>query len=314
MCALAYQPEDVTAWRPYMSIRPPGGEDRKPKRKPVVMGRHCARSMIPTSETATYSASTRSQRTGAGSTVRPQNTLAPQGETGGHMAIKQSDDTSRAVLEWVPDEDAGDVFSHEVLAEDEGTAELIVAAIERTDPTVLAICERGQREHTLSLEPGATVPEFDKLDPATDEAAAEVAEEKAKLVEEIAAILEDDNADWQRKVSASASADDVATVQIALSRESIPAEELWALLQRYEFNHQLSSAIFERARELYPGDPVFMTVTLVHDIRHGAETAGTCINARYNPKASPLYKSEEVGAKRIAAKVLSAYHRLGYDA
>lgn len=115
------------------------------------------------------------------------------------------------------------------------------------DRDVAAIAAASQANYRANAEAGSTIPTFGRFDTADEGASGQRARRVEQALANIDSIIDRAHSAHLARISASASADDVATVQLALGRESVSADELQALYDRHKGNHQLASAIVERA-------------------------------------------------------------------
>jgi hypothetical protein len=123
----------------------------------------------------------------------------------------------------------------------------IEAAIERCDKEVESIALASQRQAKQSMKSGTYVPDYHRYQTADDFSEAKKREAIADCYAAICDAIDKEVATIGRKMSTPASADDVATVQLALARKNISPDELVALYNRYGGNYQLAKAIEERA-------------------------------------------------------------------
>lgn len=105
------------------------------------------------------------------------------------------------------------------------------------------IAEDSQRDYRLSLKPGDRIAEYGPLDILTDEGRAEKSARLKSATANINAIIDAERANLETLMTEPATADEVATVSLALSREGITEEELRVLYKRYMGNYQLAIAI-----------------------------------------------------------------------
>lgn len=129
----------------------------------------------------------------------------------------------------------------------DGIASSIEGEISSLDSTARSIAQASQARYRASMEPGQTLPDFGEFTAADEDAKQGMRDAEGAAYQEIVGIIDRALAADRKDMSAPASADDVATVQLALSRDRIDAEELAALHERYGSNYQLGTAIRERA-------------------------------------------------------------------
>lgn len=131
--------------------------------------------------------------------------------------------------------------------DDSKLVQAIAEDVEALDGKVLRIAADSQRRYRLNAEPGTVMHSFAENEPADEDGRIAIAEACRDAYAEIMEDVDRHLAAANRTMSAPASADDVATVTFALSREGITRDELQALLDRYKGNFQLASGICERA-------------------------------------------------------------------
>lgn len=164
--------------------------------------------------------------------------------------------------------------------DDQTLARDISIDVEQLDNTVRGIAAASHQRYRMSAAPGTVVPDFGEYEPADEDARAQIAAACSDAYAEIMEDVDRHISAAHRTMSEPASADDVATVTFALSREGITGDELQALLDRYKGNYQLASGIVERAH-----------------------AAG--VRLRDEPEGLRVYRSD---ADRAAARVLQRYN------
>ncbi len=125
----------------------------------------------------------------------------------------------------------------------------IVSKISRLDEEVESIATASQKRYKEMMKPDAVVPRFRPYQAADKDAEEEVKSRQNACIEEIANTIRSIEATSRAARTAPASADEVATVQLALSRKYITHDELSELYDRYKHNYQLAQAISDRAEE-----------------------------------------------------------------
>lgn len=123
----------------------------------------------------------------------------------------------------------------------------IETELEHLDTKARTIASDSQRRYRLSMDAGQAMPTFGDYSLADDRSRKEMRDAEREAFNEIMSVIDRALAADRRSMSAPANANDVATVQLALSRENIDEEELRALYERYGSNYQLATAIRERA-------------------------------------------------------------------
>jgi len=150
--------------------------------------------------------------------------------------------------------------------------------ITRCDADVEGIAAKSQSRAKLGLGSGERVPDYRRFDAVGDYAAARMRARIDVAYDEICNIIDADYARVSRTMSAPASADDVATVQFALSRDDLTADELRALHGRYSSNYQLAKAIEGRAFK----DGVDVPLTVITADADAAKLAARSLYSRYD--------------------------------
>lgn len=123
----------------------------------------------------------------------------------------------------------------------------ISAAVARCDSDVEGIALASQYAARHGLKSGSVVPSYGRFEAVGDAARASRTAAIDRCYADVCRIIDREKAKADAAMSAPASADDVATVTLALSRESIGADELRALHARYAGSYQLARKIEERA-------------------------------------------------------------------
>lgn len=123
----------------------------------------------------------------------------------------------------------------------------IKSIIEEANADIAGLAKASQKHYLAGLQPGEIVPEFEEFDVVGEEAGKAKHDIVSGMKMRIYDVLDEARAQHLASMTASASADDVATVQLALSRDNIDAEELQLLYDKFGSNYQLGQAIRERA-------------------------------------------------------------------
>lgn len=123
----------------------------------------------------------------------------------------------------------------------------IASDVQALDNQVRGIAAASQRRYRMGIPAGQTVREFGEYDVTDDDGRAEVRAACQSAYDEIVGDIDRHISAANRTMSTPASADDVATVSFALSRENITADELQGLLDAHRGNYQLAAGITERA-------------------------------------------------------------------
>ena len=155
--------------------------------------------------------------------------------------------------------------------------------ITRCDADVEGIAAASQSRAKSGLGSGERVPAWRRFDAVGDYAAARMRARIDVAYDEICNIIDADYARASRTMSAPASADDVATVQFALSRDDLTADELRALHGRYGSNYQLAKAIEGRAFKDGIAD---MPTTIITADADAAKHAARSLYTRYEDAAT----------------------------
>lgn len=126
----------------------------------------------------------------------------------------------------------------------------IAEVVRDLDGDVRKIAQRSQATYRSNMKAGESLPKFGDYSPADDDAAREIMEADKAAYRDVMDVVDFHVSSIMRSMSDPATAGEVATVSLALSRKNIDKDELQALLDRYGHNYTLASAITERAREL----------------------------------------------------------------
>lgn len=173
----------------------------------------------------------------------------------------------------------------------------IEQAIRTCDIEMERTAKISQSMHRERMKPGESVPTWGRFSIAADDTLAASRKKHAQDTcrAAIYAAIDAEAAKVRRDMSASASADDVATVQFALSRDGITADELRALHEKFAGNHTLARAIEERARRAHVDIP---TAAISPADVDAAKSKVNKLLRQYEPGNSPL--PPEVWADSIA--------------
>ena len=150
--------------------------------------------------------------------------------------------------------------------------------IARCDADVENIAATSQVRAKSGLRSGERVPGYRRFDAVGDDAAARMRARIDVAYDEICNAIDADYARVSRTMSAPASADDVATVTLALQRDDLTADELRALHGRYGGNYQLAKAIEGRALK----DGVDVPLTVITADADAAKLAARSLYSRYD--------------------------------
>lgn len=137
---------------------------------------------------------------------------------------------------------------------DENFAQLtesIEYEIARFDTRAAEIARASQSRYRMGMEAGQTMPDFGEYSVPDDAGREQMQAARAEATAAIVGTIDARIASDRRRRTAPASADEVATVTLACSRESIGEDELVALFERYGSNYQLGAAIVERAAKAH---------------------------------------------------------------
>lgn len=173
-------------------------------------------------------------------------------------------------------------------------------AIANCDADAQGIAARSQEAARQTMRPGQRVPQFKPYDVADERGAAAMKERVSTCYRDVCKIIDAAKGDAGRRMSAPATADEVATVQFALAREGITGEELAALHDRYGGNYQLARAIEEKAAQV--GSPLATSSTATADADAAKEKAARILS-RY-------MRSNVTGADILAADIAAAYRHV----
>ena len=173
----------------------------------------------------------------------------------------------------------------------------IEQAIRTCDIEMERTAKISQSMHKSSMKPGESVPNWGRFSIAADDTLAASRKKHAQDTcrAAIYAAIDAEAAKVRQTMSKPANADDVATVQFALSRDSISADELRALHERYSDNYTLRRAIEERAHRERVDVP---TAAISAADVDAAKSKVNKLLRQYEPGNSPL--PPEVWADSIA--------------
>lgn len=173
--------------------------------------------------------------------------------------------------------------------DDSKLVQAIAEDVEALDGKVRRIAADSHQRYRLNAEPGTVMRSFAETEPADADARAAIADACRDAYAEIMEDVDRHLAATNRTMSAPASADDVATVQFALSREGVTRDELQSLLDRYRGNYQLARGIAERAHH----DGYFLDnePEAVRVYRDDASKAAARVLTRHN-QYGPLWPAE----------------------
>lgn len=179
--------------------------------------------------------------------------------------------------------------------DDQKLVKAIAADVDALDNKVRSIASMSHQRYRLHAKPGTVMRGFGEFEAADAEGreaiAAACSEALTKIMKDVDARLSAEG----RTLSESARADDAATVSLTLSRDHVSAAELQALLDRYASNHQLASAICDRADR--DGIRLDGRPDPVRIYREDAATAAARVLDRYSVGA--LFFSPEIFAEDV---------------
>lgn len=181
----------------------------------------------------------------------------------------------------------------------ETTKQAITSEIMRCAADVAEIAAESQAAERQGLQPGAVVPAYGTLDTPTTEGQQAKAARVSLAVETIDGLIDAQRAADLDRMTESANANDVATVQFALSREGITADELQALHDRHKGNYQLARAIIERAAR----DGIHIDGEVTAANAEGAKRVAAGVAAYFDGATAP----SETQAAFMAAMIEAEY-------
>ena len=125
-------------------------------------------------------------------------------------------------------------------------------AISNCDREMERLAKISQSMYKGSMKPGESVPNWGRFSIAADDTLAASRKKHAQDTcrAAIYAAIDAEAAKVRQTMSKPASVDDIRSVEFALSRNNLTADEVAALHERYAGNYQLARAIEERAHEL----------------------------------------------------------------